>query len=94
MFARMDRISGLTDAFFIIMKGIFTPDLGDQKNIKIIEFEQDSRRGFIAYNFTPQANYFDCDIIDRQGNFLKAYISDRSAKLSLDNMLGIISTFE
>ncbi|MBC8436446.1 MAG: hypothetical protein H8D90_00970 [Candidatus Omnitrophica bacterium] len=55
MYARINDISGITDMFFIIMKGIFTPDLGDQKNVKMAQFRMRDRKGFINYNLGDQS---------------------------------------
>lgn len=92
MFARLDAVQNLTDAFFVIMKGIFIPDLGDQARVTMAEFNLGDKKGFINYNISPAGNYFDCNVIDNERNFFKVYIRDRSAGLTLDNVLTIIST--
>jgi hypothetical protein len=90
MNADVNRIKGLTDAFFVIMKGIFTPDLGDQKNVKMLEFRMKSKKGFLNYN--PSFQYFDCNIFDEEGEFFKIYIKDSAATLDLNKVFTIIST--
>jgi hypothetical protein len=92
MAAETARIQNLTDAFFAIMKAIFTPNLGDQKNIKITKFVMPGYRGYITYNLEKQENYFNCDIIDNEGGFFKIYIKDREKKLDLNKVFTIIST--
>ena len=90
--AQFINISNLTDAFFVIMKSIFTPNLGDQKNIKMVKFESLDKKGFITYNLNPAENYFDCDVIRSDDTFCKIYIKDKGARLDLDKVLAIIST--
>jgi hypothetical protein len=92
MAAETARIQNLTDAFFTIMKAIFTPNLGDQKNIKMTKFVMPGYRGYITYNLEKQENYFNCDIIDNEGGFFKIYIKDRGRKLDLNKVFTIIST--
>lgn len=92
MFANLSSIKNLTDAFFVIMKGIFIPDLGDLRDVKMAEFLIADKKGFINYNLGGLDNYFDCNVIDQQGNFFKMYIKDKGASLNLDKVLTIIST--
>lgn len=92
MFARLTDIKNLTDTFFVIMKSIFIPDLGELKNVKMAQFVMSDKRGFINYNLAYPDNYFDCNIIDKDGNFFKVYIKDKGARLNLDKALAIIST--
>lgn len=92
MFANLKGVKNLTDAFFVIMKGIFIPDLGDLKDVKMAQFKLKDKRGFINYNLTGAGNYFDCNIIDNAGSFFKIYIKDKGASLNLDQVLAIIST--
>lgn len=94
MYARISDISGVADMFFIIMKGIFTPDLGDQKNVKMIQFGMEDRKGFINYNLADKENYFDCNVISDKGGFFKIYIKDEGARLDLNWVLAIISTLD
>jgi len=92
MHAQFTKIDNLIDAFFVIMKSVFTPDVGDQKNIKMVKFTTGDKKGFITYNLTPSENYFDCDVISSDDTFFKIYIKDKGAKLDLDKVLAIIST--
>ena len=94
MFANLNNIRGITDAFFVIMKGIFIPDLGDQKNVQMIGFACMNKKGFINYNLGEKENYFDCDVIDGNGSFYKIYIKDSEAVLDLSQVIAIISTLE
>jgi len=91
-FARPDSITSLTDTFFVVMKSIFTPDLGDQTNVKVVRFVSRDKKGFISYNLGLGGNYFDCEIFNSRGNFFKLYIKDRTATLDLDKIFTIIST--
>lgn len=92
MYAKLSKINNITDTFFAIMKTIFTPNLGDQANLKIVRFQSPDKKGFITYNLTPLGNYFDCDVINSDDAFLKVYIKDKGASLDLDKVFGIIST--
>jgi hypothetical protein len=94
MQARIKEIQNLDDAFFVIMKGIFTPDLGEQSQVKMAQFAMPGKKGFINYNLNKSGHYFDCNVINRQGDFFKVYIRDKGARLSLDKVLAIISTVE
>ena len=90
MLANLDKIDSVTDAFFVIMKGIFTPDLGDQANVKMVEFAIGGKKGFINYNIFNTA--FDCNVISERGDFFKVYIKDKEATLNLSKVLAIVST--
>jgi hypothetical protein len=92
MNADIKGVKNTTDAFFVIMKGIFIPDIADQKTAKMIRFAVEDKRGFINYNLTPEGNYFDCNIVDVRDNFFKVYIKDRAASLDLEKVFTIIST--
>ncbi len=92
MYANLNEIKDLRDTFFVIMKGVFIPDLGDQKNVRMAEFKVGTKRGFINYNLTKPNYYFDCNVIDEKEGFFKIYIKDFGARLNLDNVLAIIST--
>jgi hypothetical protein len=92
MYARTKDIASVTDSFFVIMKGIFIPDLGDQKNIQMLRFSLPGKRGFINYNLSKTENYFDCNVIDDKDALFKIYIKDKGATLDLDKVLNIIST--
>jgi hypothetical protein len=107
-YASLNQINNITDAFFIIMKSIFTPNIGNQGNAKMIKFKLKNFQGFINYTMakpsalaigsqttTPRSNnYFDCNIIDTDDNFFKVYIKDIGAHLDLNNVFGIISTLK
>lgn len=92
MYARIGSIKDLQDAFFVIMKGIFIPDLGEQRNVKLVQFSLRDKGGFINYNLSSPDNYFDCDIINNRGDFFKIYIKDKGARLDLEKVFAIIST--
>lgn len=92
MYANLKDTENLTDAFFVIMKGIFIPDLGKQDNVRMVQFKVADKKGFINYNLGKPDNYFDCNVIDNEGVFFKIYIKDKGAALGLDQVLSIIST--
>jgi hypothetical protein len=92
MAARTRDIHNLTDTFFVIMKSIFTPNLGDENNLRIIPFVLGDKKGFITYNLAQTENYFDCDMIDSRGEYFKVYIKDKAAELDLEKVMTIIST--
>ncbi|PIQ87654.1 MAG: hypothetical protein COV73_03005 [Candidatus Omnitrophica bacterium CG11_big_fil_rev_8_21_14_0_20_43_6] len=92
--ANLDQVANLTDAFFVIMKSIFIPDVGDQSSVKMIRFKLPDRKGFINYSISKLANYFDCNVFDDNGNFFKVYIKDTRASLDLNNVFAIISTLK
>ncbi len=90
MHASVSKIINLTDAFFVIMKGIFIPDVGDQHEVKMGRFEVDGKRGFINYNLNRK--FFDCNLTNEVGGFFKVYIKDKDASLDLSQVIGIITT--
>ncbi|MFH1354525.1 MAG: hypothetical protein ABIH19_00025 [Candidatus Omnitrophota bacterium] len=92
MFARFDRINNINDTFFVIMKSIFTPYLGNQAGIRMVMFLQGDRKGFLNYSLSDQGNYFDCNVINDNGDFFKIYIKDMRSSLDLAEVLTIIST--
>jgi len=92
MAAKLKDVKTITDALLIIIKSVFTPDVGNLKNVRMIKFSLANKRGFINYNLEKSKNYFDCDIIDSQDNFFKIYIKDTGKKLDLDKVFAIIST--
>jgi hypothetical protein len=94
MNANLGKIKNITDAFFTIMKSVFTPDIGNQKIAKMIKFEIADKKGFINYTMAKPSNYFDCNVLDAQGNFFKVYIKDTGARLDLNNVFAIISTLK
>lgn len=92
MYARLNRIETIPDAFFVIMKGVFTPDLGPEKSVAVNEFVVGDKHGFISYNQGKGSNYFNCDVFDASDNYFKLYIKDMEKKLDLQKVLWIIST--
>lgn len=92
MFARESKLVNISDAFFVIMKGIFTPDLGDQSLAKMIQVKVAGKKGFINYNLSKSGNYFDCNIVNQNGDFFKVYIKDMRLALDLNKAVSIIST--
>jgi len=92
MTADFNKIKNFEDAFFVIMKGIFIPDLGKQDNVKMMEFSVGDKTGFLNYNYTRSGNFFDCNIISPGGVFSKIYIKDISKSLDIFKVLAIIST--
>ncbi len=94
MHANLNEINNLMDTFFVITKAIFTPDLGDQKNVRMVKFRSGDKRGFITYNQKASENYFDGNIIDQEGYFFKIYIKDKKAALDLDKVFAIIATIK
>jgi hypothetical protein len=92
MYAHIDKINGLVDAFFVIIKGIFIPNLGSQQTVRMAEFAMPGMRGFINYNLTGSGNYFDCNVFNIHGDFFKIYIRDLKGRLGLTEVFTIIST--
>lgn len=92
MHARASAIDNIDDAFFVILKSIFTPDLGDQKNLKMIQFKEGNRDYLINYNLAGQVYFFDCTILPEEGDFFKVYIKDINRTLDLNKVFAIIST--
>lgn len=93
-FAQIDGIKNINDAFFVILKSIFTPDLGDQNKVISASFTMPDRRGFINYNLFDKAYYFECNVITKSGDFFKVYIKDIGATLDLKEIFAIISTLD
>lgn len=94
MNVNLNEIDNITDAFFAIMKGIFTPNLGDQSNVKIVKVTNRKFKGFISYNLGIAENYFDCNIFDRKNNYFKIYIKDSEKMLNMDKVLAIVSSIK
>ncbi len=92
IYSRESGINSADDAFFVILKSIFTPDLGDQKSVKMIQFKSNGRGYFINYNLSGRTFFFDCAIITESGDFFKVYIKDTRATLDLDKVFSILST--
>ncbi|MDD4980000.1 MAG: hypothetical protein PHC54_01830 [Candidatus Omnitrophica bacterium] len=91
MYAQLQNTRNLTDTFFVIMKSIFTPDLGDQNRVNMVQFKLADKKGFINYNLAGSDNYFDCNVVSNEGDFFKIYIRDNGATLDLNQVLAIIS---
>ncbi|MBM3243939.1 MAG: hypothetical protein FJZ12_03800 [Candidatus Omnitrophica bacterium] len=91
-FANIDNIKNIKDAFFVILKSIFTPDLEDQHKVVSASFEIRGKKGFISYNIFDKAHFFDCNLVDDKGNFFKVYIKDLNGSLEINEVLAIIST--
>jgi len=94
MYADLDQVNNITDAFFVIMKSVFTPDIGNQSTAKMIKFQITDYKGFINYSMAKPDNYFDCNVFDINGNFFKVYIKDIGGILDLNNVFAIISTLK
>lgn len=94
MFTRFSDIKVIDDAFFVVLKGIFLPDLGNQATVKMAEFSLQDKKGFISYNLTKQGNFFACDLVADNGYYFKMYIKDKESKLSLEKVFSIISTLK
>lgn len=92
MQANEQTIQSVNDAFFVILKSVFTPDLGDQSKARMIQFESGGRRYFLSYNLTGPVYFFDCTILSKEGDFFKVYIKDRLRQLDLNKVFSIIST--
>lgn len=94
-YADLAKVNSITDAFFVIMKSVFTPDIGNQLTAKMIRFELGDKTGFINYNLAkPGENYFDCNVLDKQDNLFKVYIKDPGNRLDLNKVFTIISTLK
>lgn len=92
MFAKINNIKNFNDAFFVILKSIFIPDLADQRNVRMIQVAVGNKKSFVNYNTGGPDNYFDCNVFDDAGAFFKIYIKDKGAKLDINKVLTIIST--
>ncbi len=93
-FARINGIKNIADAFFVILKSIFTPDLGDQNKVVMVSFTMPDRKGFISYNLFDKEYYFDCNVTTDSGDFFKVYLRDKGTTLELKEVLAIISTLD
>ena len=94
MYANLNKVNNITDAFFVIMKSVFTPDIGSQNISRVIKFKLGEKRGFVSYSMAKPNNFFDCNVLDPQGNFFKVYIKDTGGRLDLNNVFAIISTLK
>jgi len=92
MYSQLNDVHNIPDAFFVIMKSIFIPNLGEGRQLKMIEFSMRDKRGFINYRLSNAGNYFDCNVIDRDDTFFKIYIKDKERSLDLNKVLAIAST--
>jgi len=92
MFAKPAEVKNITDAFFVIIKSIFTPDMGEQKNAVMTRFQMKDRKGYIIYNLSKAGNYFSCDVITDADSYYKVYAKDKNGKLSLEEVFAVIST--
>ncbi|EFK96076.1 hypothetical protein LDC_1894 [sediment metagenome] len=92
MSAQTFQIQNMTDTFFVIMKSIFVPNLGEQKNVRMIIFQSGDKKGFLNYSLGDTGNYFDCNVFNAQQDFFKIYIVDKSMTLDLNKVFTIIST--
>lgn len=90
--ARLDRIRSISDAFFVIMKGIFTPDLGDQKDLRTVTFTLPGKRGFLTESHASEGDFYDCNFFDDRDRYFKLYIKDLNRSLSRSGVLAIVST--
>ncbi|MFA4989291.1 MAG: hypothetical protein WC576_00770 [Candidatus Omnitrophota bacterium] len=91
MSAQETKINNINDAFFVILKSIFTPNLGDQQEVKMLQFQAEGRNYFINYNLSGAINFFDCSIIAPSGEFFKIYIKDTGKVLDLNKAFTIAS---
>lgn len=94
MYANLNKVNDITDAFFVIMKSIFTPDIGQQNICRMISFKMVDKRGFVNYTMVKPNNYFDCNVLDAEGNFFKVYIRDIGGRLDLNKVFTILSTLK
>jgi hypothetical protein len=92
--ANLNKINNLTDMFFVIIKSIFTPDIGNQATARIIRYTSGDQKGFISYNLINSRSYFDCIVFDKDNNFFKLYAKDTLGKLDLYKIYTILSTLK
>jgi len=92
MYAQPKDIRTLTDVFFVVMKSIFIPDLGQQSQATMAEVSIGENKGFLNYNLTREISYFECSLVNAEGEYFKVYIKDKSSALDLNKFLNIIST--
>jgi len=91
--ANLSQFRDIHDAFFIVLKSVFIPDLG-QGPVQMFKFDQEGQRGFVTYGLTKGYNYFDCDVFDERGRFFKVYIRDKGARLDLEKVATILSSIK
>jgi len=92
MYANLKNIRDLTDAFFVITKSIFTPNLGECQKLTMIKVTFNNMYGYITYSPGEKCNFFDCNILTDSGNLFKVYIRDKSGRLDLEKVCSILST--
>ena len=92
MFADLRTLHDISDAFFVIMKGIFTPNLGGQQSARMAFFNIGRNRGFINYNIVSREHFFDCNLITPEDDFFKVYIFDPQGRLDMEKVLAIMAT--
>jgi len=92
MCANLGTVNNVTDAFFVIMKSIFVPNLSDQNHVKMIRLSFDGKRAFINYYLSEKGNFFDCSLVSLKEGFFKIYIKDPLAQLDLEKVIAIAST--
>jgi hypothetical protein len=94
MYANPNTIKNLNDAFFVIMKSIFIPDLGDQKEVKMMQVEIGDKRGFLSYNIGKDAVYFECSLVNSKDQFFKIYVRDKTRQFNFEKIFAVISTLD
>ena len=92
MYARPVDIRTTGDAFFVIMKSIFIPDLGQQTQVTMSELAIGDKRGFLNYNMVKGISYYECSMVNSRGEYFKVYLKDKSSALDLQKFLSIVST--
>ncbi len=80
--ANLGKIESITDAFFLIMKSVFTPDIGNQSTAKMIKFQLEDKKGFINYTLIQPLARGSQALPDRQAgttlrsNYFDCNVSD------------------
>ncbi|MBI4707780.1 MAG: hypothetical protein HY761_07655 [Candidatus Omnitrophica bacterium] len=92
MYANLGTVNDVTDAFFVIMKSIFVPNLSDQNHVKMVRVNFGDKRAFINYYLSENGNFFDCSLVSLNEGFFKIYIKDPLAQLDLEKVIAIAST--
>ena len=92
MYAKIEDIKGINDAFFVIMKSIFIPDMGDQRQMKMLEIQMPDKKGFLNYNIGKGEDFFECDLVNDKDEFFKIYIKDKTGQLNLEKVIALISS--
>jgi len=94
MYANLNKVENVTDGFFVVMKSIFIPDVGNQETARMIRFKHGGKTGYINYTLGSNDNYFDCNVLDEKGNFFKVYIKDIRGRLDLNDVYLIIDSLK